>query len=44
MKVPYPVATARRANHENLAGKISNWKQTLNILTIHYGDRLDATQ
>jgi hypothetical protein len=27
-----------------LTGKISNWKHALNILTIHYGDRLTATQ
>jgi transposase-like protein len=44
MKVLYLVATARRPNRENLTGRISNWKHALNILTIHYGDRLDATQ
>ncbi len=43
MKVLYLVATARRPNRENLTGKISNWKQALNILTIHYGDRLATT-
>ncbi len=44
MKVLYLVATARRKNRENLTGKISNWKHALNILTIHYGDRLATTQ
>lgn len=44
MKVLYLVAAARRPNRENLTGRISNWKQALNILTIHYDDRLDATQ
>jgi hypothetical protein len=44
MKVLYLVATTRRPNRENLTGRISNCKQALNILTIHYGDRLDATQ
>jgi hypothetical protein len=44
MKVLYLVATTRRRNRENLTGRISNWKHALNILTIHYGDRLDATQ
>ncbi len=44
MKVLYLVATTRRRNRENLTGKISNWKHALNILTIHYGDRLNATQ
>jgi transposase-like protein len=44
MKVLYLVATTRRRNRENLTGKISNWKQALNILTIHYSDRLDANQ
>ncbi len=44
IKVLYLVATARRKNRENLTGQISNWKHALNILTIHYGDRLTATQ
>jgi transposase-like protein len=44
LKVLYLVATTRRKNRENMTGKISNWKQALNILTIHYGDRLTATQ
>lgn len=40
LKVLYLVATTRRPNRENLTGRISNWKHALNILTIHYGDRL----
>lgn len=43
MKVLYLVATTRRANRENMTGRIQNWKQILNALTIHYGDRLTAT-
>lgn len=43
MKVLYLVATTRRANRENLTGRINNWKQVLNALAIHYGDRLTAT-
>jgi putative transposase len=43
LKVLYLVATTRRPNRENLTGKISNWKHALNILTIHYGDRLATT-
>jgi putative transposase len=44
MKVLYLVATTRRQNRENMTGRIHNWKQILNALTIHYGDRLNATQ
>jgi putative transposase len=44
MKVLYLVATTRRANRENMTGRIHNWKQILNSLAIHYGDRLTATQ
>jgi transposase-like protein len=43
LKVLYLVATTRRQNRENMTGKIHNWKQILNALTIHYGDRLNAT-
>jgi transposase-like protein len=42
MKVLYLVATTRRANRENLTGQINGWKQILNTLTIHYGDRVNA--
>lgn len=44
MKVLYLVATTRRQNRENMTGRIHNWKQILNALTIHYGDRLTITQ
>lgn len=40
LKVLYLVATQRRRNRENLTGKINGWKQILNALTIHYGDRI----
>jgi putative transposase len=39
-KVPYLTATARRVNRQNLTGQINGWKQILNTLTIHYGDRI----
>ena len=42
LKVLYLVATTRRANRENLTGRINNWKPALNALAIHYGDRLNA--
>lgn len=44
LKVLYLVATTRRQNRENMTGRIHNWKQILNALTIHYGDRLTITQ
>ena len=44
MKVLYLVATTRRANRENMTGRTHNWKQILNALTIHYGDRLNTIQ
>jgi transposase-like protein len=44
LKVLYLVATTRRQNRENMTGQIHNWKQILNALTIHYGDRLTITQ
>jgi transposase-like protein len=42
LKVLYLVATQHRVNRENLTGKINGWKQILNALTIHYGDRITA--
>lgn len=42
MKVLYLVATTKRHNRENLTGQINGWKQILNTLTIHYGDRITA--
>jgi transposase-like protein len=43
MKVLYLVATQRRPNRENLTGKINGWKHILNALTVHYGERVEAT-
>jgi transposase-like protein len=40
MKVLYLVATARRPNRTDLVGKINGWKHILNVLSIHYADRL----
>lgn len=40
MKVLYLVATTKRPNRENLTGKTNGWKQILNALTVHYGDRI----
>jgi transposase-like protein len=40
MKVLYLVATRRKKNRENMTGRINGWKQILNTLTIHYGDRI----
>ena len=42
LKVLYLVATERRPNRSNPTGKINGWKQILNALTIHYGDRIEA--
>jgi putative transposase len=42
MKVLYLVATRRRPNRADLIGKINGWKEILNALTIHYGERLAA--
>jgi hypothetical protein len=42
LKVLYLVATERRKNRSNPTGKINGWKQILNIMTIHDGDRVEA--
>ena len=42
LKVLYLVAIERRPNRSNPTGQISGWKQMLNALTIHYGDRIEA--
>jgi putative transposase len=42
LKVLYLVATERRKNRANPAGRINAWKPILNALTIHYGDRIQA--
>lgn len=40
LKVLYLVATKKQVNRENLTGKIAGWKQILNTLSTHYGDRI----
>jgi putative transposase len=40
LKVLYLTATAKRHNRQNLTGQINGWKQILNTLTIHYGNRI----
>ena len=40
LKVLYLVATERKKNRENLTGRITGWKTILNVLTVHYGDRI----
>lgn len=42
LKVLYLVATERRKNRSNPTGRVHGWKQILNALTIHYGDRITA--
>ncbi len=42
MKVLYLTAVHRQKNRENMSGRINGWKQILNALTIHYGDRIEA--
>jgi transposase-like protein len=42
LRAAYPalVATTRRKNRENTTGRTNGWKQILNALTVHYGDRI----
>lgn len=40
MKVLYLVATRRRKNRQDLIGRINGWKAILNVLTVHYGERI----
>lgn len=42
LKVLYLVATRRRKNRQDLTGRINRWKQILNTLSVHYGDRIAA--
>ena len=42
LKVLYLVATQKRKNRENMTGKTNGWKNILNTLTVHYGDRIAA--
>jgi putative transposase len=43
LKVLYLVATQHRPNRENLSGRINGWKSIQNALTVHYGDRITAS-
>lgn len=40
MKVLYLTAIKRRKNRQDLIGRIAGWKHILNVLTVHYGDRI----
>ena len=40
LKVLYLVATQKRKNRSNMTGKTNGWKNILNTLTVHYGDRI----
>jgi transposase-like protein len=42
MKVLYLIAIHRQKNRENMTGRIAGWKQILNTLTVHYGERIEA--
>jgi putative transposase len=42
MKVLYLIAVRKQKNRENMTGRIVAWKQILNALTVHYGDRIEA--
>jgi transposase-like protein len=44
LKVLDLTATQRRKNRQDLVGRINGWKAILNILTVHYGDRLTNHQ
>ena len=41
LKVLYLVATTKRANRTDLTGQINGWKQILNVLMMHYGERIN---
>jgi transposase-like protein len=43
LKVLYLVATQKRKNRSDMTGKINGWKNILNTLTVHYGDRIAAS-
>lgn len=43
LKVLYLVATQKRKNRSNMTGKTNGWKNILNTLTVHYGDRIAAS-
>ncbi|QGK72245.1 IS256 family transposase [Allosaccharopolyspora coralli] len=42
LKVLYLVIKNPLKNRSNITGKVVGWKQALNTLAMHYGDRLDA--
>jgi putative transposase len=42
LKVLYLVATQKRKNRQDMTGKINGWKNILNTLHVHYGDRIAA--
>jgi putative transposase len=44
LKVLYLVATQQRKNRQDLTGRIHGWKQVLNTLYIHFGDRIENHQ
>lgn len=41
-RLNYLVATQQRKNRQDMTGKINGWKEILNTLTVHYGDRIAA--
>jgi transposase-like protein len=43
MKVLFLVATQRRKNRQDMTGKTAGWKTILNTLTVHYGERIQAS-
>jgi putative transposase len=43
LKILDLVATERRPNRSNPTGQIGRRKTILNALTIHYGDRIEAS-
>ena len=40
LKVLYLTATQNRKNRQDLVGRANGWKAILDVLTVHYGDRL----
>ena len=40
LKVMYLTAIEKRKNRKNPTGRTQGWKQILNVLTIHYGERI----
>jgi transposase-like protein len=44
LKVLFLTATQKRKNRQDMTGGIHGWKQILNTLTVHYGDRLSINR